>query len=196
MKLPSDAKGSALGETMVSASSDMYALYWNPAGLAKLSKNNIGISYNKWILDTYYLYTGGGLNFKKIGSLGLGVIFFSSGKIEGMEELNNYDLAIISGYGINFKSFNAGVSLKYIRKYIFEQTSEIFCSDLGLSKKFYKNKLNIGINIKNLEMFTSSQSLSSCIDLGFSYFNKAKQPEVNFADCFELYSFHYYISFL
>jgi len=24
----------------------------------------------------------------------------------------------------------------------------------------------------------------------------AKQPEVNFADCFELYSFHYYISFL
>jgi len=26
--------------------------------------------------------------------------------------------------------------------------------------------------------------------------NYSKQPEVNFADCFELYSFHYYISFL
>jgi len=56
---------------------------------------------------------------------------------------------------------------------------EIRC--LGGYKKFLEEKINkiTGKNILQWESYFSS-----------------KQPEVNFADCFELYSFHYYISFL
>src|SRR5262245_8506075 len=48
------ARAVAMGESFVAVANDPSAIFWNPAGLASLQRNEVGLSYVQWPADVDY----------------------------------------------------------------------------------------------------------------------------------------------
>jgi hypothetical protein len=58
LKIGVGGRAAALGESFVAISDDASALYWNPAGLAQFSKNQVFFSHNLWLVDINHDFFG------------------------------------------------------------------------------------------------------------------------------------------
>ena len=48
LKIGVGAKAIGMGESQVADADDLYAIYWNPAGLAQLQRPQLGLMHNEW----------------------------------------------------------------------------------------------------------------------------------------------------
>ena len=58
LKIGVGGRAAALGESFIAISDDASALYWNPAGLAQFTKNQIMFSHNIWVVDINHDFIG------------------------------------------------------------------------------------------------------------------------------------------
>ena len=58
LKIGVGARASAMGEAFTAVANDASALYWNPAGLSQLNKNQVIFSHNEWIVDIKHEFAG------------------------------------------------------------------------------------------------------------------------------------------
>src|SRR5207245_6987374 len=59
--LGAGARGTALGGAFAALTTDVTALYYNPAGLAQMTRPSIMVSSYKYVADTRYSWVGFGL---------------------------------------------------------------------------------------------------------------------------------------
>jgi len=123
--LGAGARGTALGGAYAALATDVTAMYYNPAGLAQLSRPGVMLSANSYIAGTKYAWAGiafpmgGGV--RSLG-ISLGSFGFSDQPIYTLEDPDGngrtYSVrqTFISGtLAQNFSDrFSAGVSLKFI----------------------------------------------------------------------------------
>lgn len=136
------------------------AIYWNPAGIAKL--HNIGV-------DFVYanLFPGSGISINNLatvvplgdGTIGVSAIALLSGEIEYVPETgpttsyipwsaNNFAVGLSYARRMTDK-FNAGATFKLINQYIYTVSASSWACDVGGTYNTKLNGLQFGFMIQN-----------------------------------------------
>jgi long-subunit fatty acid transport protein len=156
LKISPGAKPSGMGGAYSALSGDINCLYYNPAGIASITKSQIGAMHTEWVDDIRYDFAAGAFNLRE-GVLGVSATLLTMGEIEGRganrEVTGNftaYDFAVQFSYAKSLNNNNtAGGSLKFIRQSIDDEIANGVAVDIGLQRKVTGN-LNLGISVRNL----------------------------------------------
>ena len=158
LKIGVGAKAIGMGESQVAATDDLYASYWNPAGLAKLQKPQLALMHNAWFADINHEFVGVALPLGSIGTVGASASYLSFGELQGRDRDGNetaifrpYDLAVIFSYARGFGSSIAfGANAKFLREQIADETGTGIAFDLGGLYTFPDIPLSLGFNAQHL----------------------------------------------
>ncbi len=204
-----DARSVGMGETFVSIVDDVYACYWNPAGLSQLEGLNIGYSHNFWFMDFNFDSFAFSYSLGNSGAIGgyLNTLWMSD-LIEGMTETGEPTGELIDARFLStslvystppvkikfIREIYFGISLKLISQKIYEYDTSGFALDLGvLNKDIFIKDLNLGFAVYNLGFNSSfideKEKLPFKLNFGLSYKGRISEgtdkifyvlPAVNF----------------
>ena len=84
LKIGSGAKGISMGDSQVALANDMYAAYWNPAGLSRVKQTQFAAMHNNWFEGISHQFIG---ISQPVGAgvIGTSIISLSYGTITGRD---------------------------------------------------------------------------------------------------------------
>ncbi|MCD6318664.1 PorV/PorQ family protein [Candidatus Aerophobetes bacterium] len=139
LKIPVGARAAAMGGAFTALADDGTALYWNPAGLARVEKMQLSTVYNMWFQGIKRGYLS--LSFPLLGGeAGLGINYVDTGKIERRDEEGNLigevsasDILTSFGYAQQL-SFDvmSGVSVGILQETLAENKKSTYLANFGL----------------------------------------------------------------
>lgn len=159
--------GSAMGDAYVCMAQDLSSIYWNPAGLSFMERNEAQFVYQPWLVDINTSFTGVGLVLPGVGTLALSILQVGYGDMEvtTLEYQNGTgEKFAASDYAINFSYgrqlaqwFAFGASAKYISSKIWHTSATALAADLGVivNTQFFSptgerdDGMKIGMSISN-----------------------------------------------
>lgn len=124
-----DARASGMGDIGTAMTDDIYAVFWNPGGLAFLnSSHQVALSYSKWLpqfnADLFYSYGSYGQYVDALGGTIAGTFIFmnlgeftktdETGRALGKFRSNEFSLGLSYGTQIS-PDLGAGLQIKYIQ---------------------------------------------------------------------------------
>jgi hypothetical protein len=139
LKLPVDARSTAMGNAFVSLANGATSIGYNPAGILSISNVGFGGTYNSWFADITHSFFAVAANLgEDLGSIGVGVTVLST------DEMKVTTPQFPEGTGEVFKATDFAYTVTYAR-----QISEMF--GLGLSAKYITSNLyNTDINANSI----------------------------------------------
>ncbi|MBU1357087.1 MAG: PorV/PorQ family protein [Candidatus Edwardsbacteria bacterium] len=167
LKIGIGSRAIGMGGAFTAVSNDASALYWNPAGVAKLKKMEGIFSHTNWVLDINQEYIGYVVPAGLMGNFGFSASFMSMGDFErttidditttireddgeGLSSFSANDLALGVTYARNMTDkFSVGVTAKYVREKIAEVSAGGMALDVGTFYLTGYKTLRIGMAILN-----------------------------------------------
>jgi hypothetical protein len=159
------AAGASMGDAHVSFGNDVSALYWNPAGLARLTRSEAMFVSQPWIAGINTSFSAVGIVLPGIGTLGAGIILMDYGEMEVTtmvmqdgtgEKFSPKDMAIYVSYARNLAEwFSFGASGKIVNSNIWHLSATAVAFDLGviIQTPFFspteEDGMRIGMSISN-----------------------------------------------
>lgn len=141
LSIPVGARALGMGSAFVAVANDASAMYWNPAGMARLSQSEAVFNHANWIADISFNYAGVVLPLADVGTIGIGFTSLSMDDMEVTTEeqpegtgqfFSAGSFAISTSYARNLTDwFSIGGSAKYINEHIWNSTATGFAIDLG-----------------------------------------------------------------
>lgn len=159
--------GNAMGEAYVSVTRDLSGIYWNPAGLGYLEKNEIMIMHQPWIAGINLDFASAAIVMPQVGTLGLSITSMNYGRTdvttmemqEGTgETYAASDMAVTFSYSrMLVEWFAFGASAKWVSSNIWHLNANALALDLGVivNTRFFsftgkrENGMSIGMSISN-----------------------------------------------
>ena len=145
LELGYDPKGIAMGDAVVSTVNDLSSIYWNPAGLADMSGNEVYFTYQSWLVDSYTYFAGAGFVSPTLGTFAVSVIGINYGEMEVTtlelqegtgENFTPTDMSANLSYGRSLTPwFGFGATIKYIYSSIYHLSADAVALDLGVNIK-------------------------------------------------------------
>jgi len=143
LEIPVGATAIGMGGAFVSVANDASSLYWNPAGSARLLRNELMVTHTSWIAETKFDFAGFVLPLGEIGTLGFSLTSLSMEDmkvttVEMPDGTGEYFSAGDMAAGISYSRmltdrFSIGFTAKYIRQSIWHESAEAFAVDAGTS---------------------------------------------------------------
>ena len=207
LELGYDPKGIAMGDAYVSTVSDLSAIYWNPAGLAFMSSNEVFFAYQPWLVDTQTYLAAAGFVWPSYGTFAISILGMNYGEMEVTtlelqegtgENFSPADLAINFSYGRSLTPwFGFGATAKYIHSSIFHSNADAFAVDFGVIVKTTflsisddgKEGMKIGMSLSNYgtRMRYSGLDLLQSVDISPEETGNYKDVQVEYkTDSWEL----------
>src|SRR3972149_9786649 len=121
-------RGTGMGSAYVSVANDATAMYWNPAGIAKLANFQAMFSSTRWIADLSFNYAGAVLPLSDFGNIGVNATFLT------IDEIERTTIVQPDGTGEFFDAASYAIGLSYARK-LSEQFS------IGFNAKYINERL-------------------------------------------------------
>lgn len=154
------ARGMALGGAFVAAVDDITALYWNPAGLARIEKSEVFASHSEWLSDITFDYVGVGFKVGTVGTVGLSLTMLGVPEMivrtvdrqDGTgETFDAADMALAASFSrVVTDRFSVGITAKYITQRIWHSSASGFAFDLGTQfRTDFFGGLTIGASLFN-----------------------------------------------
>ncbi len=153
------ARAISMGSAFVAVADDPSTIYWNPAGLAKLTGIGLVFDHTQWIADISYNYVAASYNIGEMGTLGFS---FTASNIGDMnvttidepngtgEVFNASDVCFSLAYAINLTdNFALGISPKFIYQKIWKMDASAFAMDLGVTYKTPFDGMILAMSIAN-----------------------------------------------
>ena len=138
LKIGVGAEGISMGESQVAHTDDLYATFWNPAGLTSVRQSQFGFMHNEWFGDINHEYIGFAQPLGDLGAVAGSLIYLSYGELIGRDENGNetkpfhpYDLALILSMARKFGFLSVGGNIKWVREKILSGNE---AEQLGLSR--------------------------------------------------------------
>ncbi|MEK7382000.1 MAG: PorV/PorQ family protein [Elusimicrobiota bacterium] len=143
-----------MGGAFTAVADDASALYWNPAGLARLEKREVTASHAE-------LFESARLDFLAYahpttqGVLSAGLTYLSQPKIAGRDSLGRptggydaSDAALSLGYARRLDEADLGAAVKYVRSHIGSAETHTLAVDIGAKRAF--DRVSVGAALRNL----------------------------------------------
>ena len=158
LKIGIGAKAMGMGESHVAATEDLYASYWNPAGLARLQQPQLALMHNEWFAGINHEFIGFALPIGDIGTVGASANFLSFGELQGRDRDGNettifrpYDLALVVSYARDVTPALAfGANAKLLREQIADESGTGMAFDFGGLYTFPELPLSLGFNAQHI----------------------------------------------
>ncbi len=148
-----------MGGAYVAVVDDATAVFWNPAGLARIPKSQAVLVHNNWLVDTSFDFVAIALPVGNSGTFGASITSLSTGEMEVRtvllpegtgERFSTNDLSAALSYAINLTDrFAIGVNAKYISQKVWRMSAQGFAMDIGTLFKTNFNGMTIGMSISN-----------------------------------------------
>jgi hypothetical protein len=159
LKIGAGARPLGMGGAFVSTVGDINAIYWNPAGISRIYGGEVTFNHANWIAETNYDFAAFAFDIAGLGTLGASVVRFAVPE----DEVRTYRfpegdgrrfdagaLAVGLSYARNLTDkFSVGVTAKYIREYIWNESANGFAVDIGTLYITPFNDMKIGASISN-----------------------------------------------
>lgn len=153
------SKAIGMGGAFVATANDASALYWNPAGAARVQSSQAMFTHSKWIADIDFNWAGATINMGSAGTLGASFMYLDYGDMEvtnyneqeGTGEMfSAKDMCLGLSYAYSLTDrFSVGATVKYIREGIWNCSASGVAVDLGIMFVSDLNNLRIGAAITN-----------------------------------------------
>ena len=148
-----------MGGAYVAVVDDATAVFWNPAGLARIPKNEAVLVHNNWLVDTSFDFVAIALSLGNSGTFGASITSLSTSDMEVRtvllpdgtgERFSTSDLSAALSYALNLTDrFAIGVNAKYISQSIWRMSAQGFAMDIGTLFKTNLKGMTIGMSISN-----------------------------------------------
>ncbi|MEA2031595.1 MAG: PorV/PorQ family protein [candidate division Zixibacteria bacterium] len=150
----------AMGDAAVAVADDIYAAYWNPAGLAEIGNSSVGFTNVNWVLDINLNYFALARYFEDVGTFGVSATVLSMGDqeittFENQTGTGDFYSATSYAVGISYarqltNRFYFGGTVKYIGERIYNENSRGFAFDFGTLLHTGFRSLRLGMSISNM----------------------------------------------
>lgn len=161
LKIGIGARAVSMGSSFVSVADDATAVYWNPAGIARIQKSVLSINHTTWLADigyaqaTYLFHTRFlpgtiGINARSLymDTQQVRTIFRPEG--EG-RSFDAGDMAVGITYGRSLTDkFSAGIGANYLQSTLASYTGSAVTFDFGTLYNTGYRSLRIGMAIQNI----------------------------------------------
>jgi len=172
------ARSLGMGKAFVALADDASATYWNPAGLAKLTRNELTALHSILWGGTVYDFISYVHPTEWGGTFGFSGTRLFLGGFEGRDESNRLTHSfedIQSAYGASYgqkilETLSIGANLKKMSHTLDDHTSGSYIIDVGALYSPLEH-LNMGLNLQNLLALTygTSDDLPIVARLGINY---------------------------
>lgn len=159
LKISAGGRALGMGDAATTLSNDVTALYYNPAGIAQISRNQVGIVHYSYIADLTYDFGAAAIPVPEIGTFGIFFSALTAPDIERTtilkpmgtgEKVSSGFYALGVGYGRELTDrFSIGFTAKYIREAIWHSLAEGYAVDLGVQYVTEFRNTKIGMVISN-----------------------------------------------
>jgi hypothetical protein len=166
LKVGAGARALGMGEAYVSLAEDVTALYWNPAGLGYLDRNEVIFAHYDYFAEMNYEFGGVAISIPELGTIGASFTYLGSPDFERTTELrpegtgemvSSSFYAFAIGYGRKLtERFAIGGNIKYVRENLWQTSADGFALDLGVMYRTIFEDIKIAMSISN---FGSSMKL-------------------------------------
>lgn len=153
------ARAIGMGSAYVGTVDDASALYWNPAGIARLNRPEALLVHTVWLADMRYDFAGLVLPLGRYGAIGGSITSLSMDDmevqtVERPEGTGEYfsagDIAIGLSYALKLTDrFSIGFTGKYIQQHIWKETAWGIAIDVGTLFTTGFRGLRIGAILSN-----------------------------------------------
>lgn len=189
LKIGIGARASGMGGAFVGIADDATSIYWNTAGLAQLSQQEIVFVHQNWYQDVNFEYLGYSLPVAPKHTLGLSITYLNLGDFQGYDASDN-PTSGFSAYGMVFglaysykvsPSVSLGAGLKGIQEKLENESASGLALDFGFI--YRRGKFSLGAAYTNLgtsmKFIQEKEPLPGKFTLGFGY--KLLQDQVSLA---------------
>jgi hypothetical protein len=158
LRIGIDAAGGALGDAHAALSRDLYATYWNPAGLAAATENQAGVVHHLWVGDVRTYAAAGRFGVGTRGGFGLLVRATGAGDMEARERPGEPDgffdaqfLSLGAAYGHTLGAgLRVGAGAKFLSERIYFERATGFAFDAGVQGEYFRQGLQVGATVQNI----------------------------------------------
>ncbi|HEU4725754.1 MAG TPA: PorV/PorQ family protein [Candidatus Eisenbacteria bacterium] len=161
LKIGVGARAAAMGDAYVAIADDATAVYWNPAGIARLSGQSISINHTAWPAEILFDQAAYVFNVKWIpGMIGVNVraLTMSRDKVRTTYLPDGTGETFDAGewaYGLTYAraltdKFSAGLSINYIQTGLDDVTGKSTTFDFGTLYDVGILGAKIGMSIQNI----------------------------------------------
>ncbi len=138
LELAVGSRPAAMGEAYTSLATDATAVYWNPAGLARMEGIKLHLTHSEWFEDVRHEYIGAGMRIGR-HAVGGAVSGIFTGSMDRRDDKGRqigtygyYDLAAAFSYAYEARAdLWVGGTFKFLREGIDRHSGNGFAFDLG-----------------------------------------------------------------
>lgn len=161
LKMGVGARAAGMGASFVSVADDASAVYWNPAGVARITRNMISVNHCAWAADVQFSQAAYVFDPKYMP----GMVAINARSVYMPEQLvrtafqpegdgtkfDNGDVAFGVTYARSLTDkFSAGISFNYITSTLADYSSSAYVFDFGTLYDTGFQSLKIGMAIQNI----------------------------------------------
>lgn len=192
LKIPTNAEVIGRGEIATSVGGEASLIFWNPAGLHGIRKNNFFLNHHEYLIDVYQEVISYAHDFDSIGSFGFSFCYVYVKGVERRDETGRKigdvffdDKLFIISYANEFENLKYGVNLKYASERLDIEFAEAFLMDLGII--YSHNTFNVGFSLKNISVYSDLLSVNDFIPWMVSFgLSRKRIGEKNYLVGFEI----------
>jgi outer membrane protein OmpA-like peptidoglycan-associated protein len=175
------ARPVGMGEAQVAVSDDAYSLYWNPAGLSRLTQTQISLMHNAWFGEINSEYIGYAQTMQQ-GGYGIGINYINFGEFKkfGIDS-NNYPVplegsftpyTLVTTFGCAqwfWPQVSLGGNVKLVSESVDTYNNITAAVDLGAQMLKVWNNFDVGLMVQNLGLPIQGYNLPLVVKLGTAY---------------------------
>ena len=152
-------RATGMGGAFTAVANDATAIYWNPAGIARLVANEAILIHTKWLAGISFDFVAGIFPLGEYGVIGVSGTSLSMGEMEVRtiaqqegtgERFGANSLALKLSYATNLTDrFSIGFNGKYIQENMWHMNASAVAIDIGTLFTTQFNDMRIGMSISN-----------------------------------------------
>ena len=141
LSIPVGARAVGMGGAFVAVANDASAMYWNPAGIGRLSQSEAIFTHSAWVADLDFNYGGVVVPVSGLGTVGISFTSLTMADMERTTEdqpegtgefFSAGSFAVGLSYARNLTEwFSIGGNVKYINEHIWNSSATGFAVDVG-----------------------------------------------------------------
>jgi len=182
LQIGQGARAEGMGGAFTAVSDDAYAVYWNPAGLAQITRQSAAINHVEFIekINSQFASYVAPVN-KLNGSFGVGLTYVDLGQIDktdttdanlGSGKVSSYAGTLSWGQAVGDR-LALGASFKFINQNLAGETGSGLAADLGGLIALVPDRLTLGLTALNLgpklKTGTSEEDLPRTLTAGLAF---------------------------